>query len=192
MSARPYRAPRRFRPRTRYGRRQGSPAGAFAGIAIGIVLASGVTAKAVKAVTAHHAGHAAKAPASPARAAVPAAGEAGFFTAVLADLGAPAAAANLSSLAAWAAHEGCWGCVGAWNPLDTTLPEPGSWAFNTFGGGLHVQSYPSAAEGARATAATIGGYPLIGSALRSGTGVCGGGFAGEFLSWSGDGYSEVC
>jgi len=37
-----------------------------------------------------------------------------------------------------------------------------------------------------------GGYPLITAALRSGSGICGAGFASELLTWSGSGYSEVC
>jgi hypothetical protein len=174
--------PRRFR--SRYRRRQGG-AGAL-GVAVA-VLAAGAGAHAA---TSHaHAGTGAR----PARVtAVSGTGEAAFFTRVLADLGAPATSANLGSLAAWAAHEGPWGSVGAWNPLDTILPEPGSWAFNSFGGGLHVQSYPTASEGAQATAVTIGGYPGITAALRSGAGVCGPGLSYEFSRWSGGGYTEVC
>ena len=182
-----YRPARRFR--SPYRRRDGR-AGAVMGIAIGAVLASGLGAKAV---TVYHAARASGAPDSPAKAIAPAPGEAGFFTAALADMGAPATAANLSSLAAWAAHEGCWGCVGGWNPLDTTLYEPGATNFNTFDGNLHVRNYLNAAEGAQATAATIAGYPLITAALRSGAGLCGNpSLAGEFGSWSGDGYGGVC
>jgi len=119
--------------------------------------------------------------------------ETAFFSAVLADMGDRPTGKDLDSLAAWAAHEGRWGTVGQWNPLDTTLAMTGSWNYNTFGDGLHVQSYPSAAEGAQATAVTIsGGYPSITAALRSGTGVCGGGFAAEFGAWSGYAYQEVC
>jgi hypothetical protein len=98
-------------------------------------------------------------------------------------------------VAAWIRHEWpSWPPKAQENPLDTTLAMPGSRNFNTFGGGLHVQSYPSAAEGVRATAATLlGGYPLIVSALRSGAGLCGNSaLAGEFGKWSGNGYAEVC
>lgn len=175
--------PRRFR--SRYGRGNDG-IGKAAGIVAGIALASAV---------AHSAAGKSHAQAKPAHASVAVAvtggSEAAFMTAALADLGGPATTANIGSLESWASHEGPWGSVGQWNPLDTTLPEPGSWAFNSFGG-LHVQNYPSASEGAKATAVTLGGYPAITAALRSGSGVCGGGFAAEFSLWSGGGYTEVC
>jgi hypothetical protein len=174
--------PRR-RYRSRY-RRQDSRAGVVVVVAVGALLASG----GAKAAASH--GHAHRA--APAVVPVSGSGEAAFFTAALADLGAPATAANLSSLAAWGAREGCWGCVGQYNQLDSTLYEPGAWAFNTFDGNLHVWSYPTASEGAQATAATIGGYPGITAALRSGGGLCGGMLAAEFSRWSGGGYQEVC
>jgi cell wall-associated NlpC family hydrolase len=136
----------------------------------------------------------------PAPAPVPSAPRAGgsetaFITSVLGGISAPPTAANTDSVAAWIRHEWpSWPPKAQENPLDTTLAMPGSWNFNTFGGGLHVQSYPSAAEGVRATAATLlGGYPLIVSALRSGAGLCGNSaLAGEFGKWSGNGYAEVC
>lgn len=176
-----YRPARRFRSRYR---RQDSRAGVVAVVAVGALLASAGTKAA--------ASHAHVRPVATAAAPVSGSVEAAFFTAALADLGAPGTAADIASLEAWAAHEGPWGSVGHWNPLDTILPEPGSWAFNTFAGGLHVQSYPSAAEGAQATAATIRGYPQITASLRSGAGLCGTALTGEFLTWSGDGYGEVC
>jgi len=134
------------------------------------------------------------APASPAQAAATAAGEAGFISAVLASVGAPGTPANQSSMAAWYRHEWpAWPPRAQDNPFDTTLARPGSWSYNTFGGGLHVQSYPSAGAGVQATAATLlGGYPLIVSALRAGAGICGYGFAAELGRWSGGGYTEVC
>jgi cell wall-associated NlpC family hydrolase len=130
------------------------------------------------------------APAAP----VAASGETGFFTAVLAGLGAPATAANMRSLEAWYLHEyPSWPPAAQDDPLDTTLKMAGSWNYNTFGDGLHVQSYPTAAEGARATALTLeNGYPQVTAALRSGDGTCGNGFAGEFSAWSGNAYQEVC
>lgn len=178
--------PRSRRFRSPYRRRQGGN-WAFAGIAAGVALAS---AAGTHAATSHgHAGTGAR----PARVTVVnGTGEAAFFTAVLADLGAPATSANLSSLAAWASHEGPWGSVGQWNPLDSTLYAPGSTAFNTFGGGIHVWSYPDAASGAGMTARTVAGYPGITAALRSGGGLCGTGLGAEFSRWSGGGYTEVC
>ena len=96
-----------------------------------------------------------------------------------------------SSLAAWiSAIETPWPPVASWNAMNTTLPMPGAWIFNSVG----VRSYPSEAEGVQANAETLsGGYPLIVSALRSGGGLCGNGsLAGEFGTWSGGGYYGVC
>jgi cell wall-associated NlpC family hydrolase len=133
--------------------------------------------------------------APPVPVAAPAGGsEAAYFSAVLADLKAPATAANLRSLTGWYPHEyRSWPPAAENDALDTTLRMPGSWPFNTFDGGLHVQAYPTASEGAQATAATLeGGYPLITAALRSGDGACGKSFADEFGEWSGYAYQEVC
>jgi len=133
-------------------------------------------------------------PAPPAPAPAAGGSEGAFMGAVLADVSAPGTAANVSSLEAWANHEGPWGTVGRWNPLDTTLTEPGAWAFNTLPGGGHVWNYPNAAEGAQATAATLlgGSYPSIVAALRAGTGICGGGYTVPLSLWSGGGYQEAC
>jgi hypothetical protein len=168
---------------------RGGNTGLFAAVAAGLALAA---AGAHHAAVPHGKAHAKAAPAA-VTAAVSGTGEPAFWAAVLADLGAPDTGANVASLTAWADREGPWGTVGQWNPLDTTLTEPGSWAFNTFSDGLHVQSYPSASEGAEATAATLAdGYPLITAALRSGD-VCGNaGLADEFSRWSGGGYEGVC
>jgi hypothetical protein len=121
--------------------------------------------------------------------------ESAFIGATLADLGAPDTRANVSSMGAWYLHEyPSWPPGAANNPWDTILTAPGSWDFNTFDGDLHVQSYPTASEGAYETARVLaGGYPLIVAALRTGNGLCGDGeLAGEFDTWSGDGYSAVC
>ena len=180
-----YRAPRRFR--SRYRRRSN---GALVGVTLGAVLASGIGAKA--ATASHPSVHRTQAT-QPARVTgVTSSTETGFWTAVLADLGAPVTPADLGSLTAWAAHEGPWGSVGQFNPLDSILPMPGSWPFNTFDGNLHVQNYPDASVGAQATASTIVGFPAITAALRSGNGVCGNGLSDEFYRWSGGGYQEVC
>jgi len=187
-----YALPRRARRfRSPYGRRNSGP-GAFVGIAAGIALASAVAAKGAVIVHPH-----AKAHAQPATVAVASGSEAAFIAAVLAGLGAPATAANKQSLAAWFPREfPSWPPRAASNPMSSTLPMPGSWAYNTLADGLHVQNYPSAAEGAQATALTLEGgnwYPHIVAALRSGAGLCGNqSITGELLTWSGSGYSEVC
>lgn len=196
MTAYRYRPSYRYRP-YRFRRRNGN-AEKLTGLTVGLALA---IAAGTHAAAGHHAAHSTAtdaarkaAPASIHAAPVTSGSETAFWDATLSDLSAPASSANAASLADWAAREGCWGCVGHYNPLDTTLPEPGSWAFNTFGGGLHVQSYPTASEGAQATAVTLeDGYPLIVAALRAGTGLCGNpNLDAEFLTWSGDGYSGVC
>jgi hypothetical protein len=201
VTARPYRyqPPRRFRyaPAYRSGKRGGNRE-MIAGVALAAVVIAGASAKTV-AVVRHHA--AAKAPGETRTAAhhataapVTSGSETAFWRALLADLGAPSSQANLASLDAWLPHEEPWPSLARWNPLDSILPEPGSWNFNTFDGDLHVQSYPDASEGAQADAATLanGNYPQITAALRAGYGVCGYGFAAEFSTWSGGGYTEVC
>jgi hypothetical protein len=118
--------------------------------------------------------------------------EASFFRAVLADLGAPDTKADLASLEAWYPHEnGSWPPAASDNPVNSTMTMPGSTVFNSVG----VQNYASAAQGAQATAATLanGNYPGIVAALKSGRGLCGDpSLAGEFSTWSGGGYTEVC
>lgn len=115
-----------------------------------------------------------------------------FIRATLADLGAPATQANITSLASWFPHEfPSWPPGAVNNPMASTMPAPGATVFNSVG----VRNYVSATQGAKATAATLanGHYPGIVAALRSGRGLCGNpSLAGEFLTWSGNGYSGVC
>ena len=160
-----------------------------------------VTAVALCAMAGYGTGHAATKPKHQAagEAQVSGPGETAFIKAVLADLRAPATGANVASVTAWVRHETSWPPVAASNPLDSTLPEPGSTIFNTIvladGGVIHVQNYPDAAEGAAATAATIanGHYPRIIADLTGGTGLCGDTTAAaDFATWSGNGYSAVC
>jgi len=95
-----------------------------------------------------------------------------FGSAVLAAIGAPASANNLGAFSAWTAGEGA--CA-AFNPLDTTQPESGAWAYNSFGPGgqYHVWNYPSFAVGVQATvtALTNGRYGPILTAFRNDAGV---------------------
>lgn len=120
------------------------------------------------------------------------ASEMSFIRAVLADLGAPATQANISSLASWFRHEfPSWPPWAANNPMATKLYEPGSTDYLSNG----VKNYPDATTGAKATAATLvnGHYPGIVADLKSGRGLCGdSSLAGEFFTWSGNGYSSVC
>lgn len=184
MTAYRYR-PGRYRPRRRSGN-----AGPIAVVAVAALAAATSGSHAI----ARHSAQEHSAGVTAAAAPVASGSETAFWRALLADLGAPASPANLSGLDAWRPREQPWPSLAQWNPLDSILPMPGSWAFNTFDGDLHVQNYPTAAEGAQADALTLdgGNYPAIVAALRSGNGICGGGFASEFATWSGDGYTEVC
>jgi hypothetical protein len=79
----------------------------------------------------------------------------------------PVTACNVSAVTDWEnAEGGNWGNSAAANPLNTTLPEPGSHAINSAG----VQAYPSWPVGFTATVATLsnGDYPGILGALRAG------------------------
>jgi hypothetical protein len=176
------RLPRKYRLR-RGGKLSNRDAAVIA-VAIAIAAASAGHKQVAAAV--HHA--AASAGAVP----VTSGSETAFITATLADIGAPATQANITSLADWFPHEfPSWPPAAANNPMATTMPEPGDSIFNYDG----VRNYPTASEGAQATAAALedGYYPGIVAALRSGAGLCGRtDLAGEFLTWSGNGYSGVC
>lgn len=119
-----------------------------------------------------------------------------FWTQVLVDMGAPVTQSNIEGLRAWSEREGGGG---AYNPLNTTRPAPGSTFFNHLSSGTGVQNYSSAAEGAQATADSInnGLYPSIVSAFKSGNafGALVGGGAGpigqQLRKWSGGGYNNV-
>lgn len=172
------------------GHRSRGSGGAEKWIGVGIflvVLGSAGTKTAATVVHHHTSGGNAT---TPHVAAVTSGSETAFWRAMLADMGAPATAANLASLEAWLPHEQPWPSLATWNPLDSTQPMPGSTVYNSVG----VQNYPTASEGAEADARTLenGYYPSILAALRNGSGVCGSSFAGEFATWSGGGYQEVC
>lgn len=191
-----YPRPSRYR-RGRYlsRRRSGAPVPAWLVIA-GAVALAGAGAGTKAAVSHGHAKAAGKSRAGGSGVPVAGGSETAFIAAVLADLGAPDTAADQESLASWFRHEyPSWPAWARDNPMSSTLPMPGAWVYNTLAGGTHVWNYPNAAEGARATALTLedGYYPRTVSALRSGAGMCGNtSLAGELLTWSGNGYSEVC
>lgn len=114
-----------------------------------------------------------------------------FIKAMLTTMGAPSTTANVNSLASWMRHEfPSWPPSAKNNPFATTEKMPGSTQFNSVG----VQNYANAADGVAANVKTLtnGRYNSIISALKAGTGCCGGGFASEFSTWSGGGYSSVC
>jgi hypothetical protein len=115
---------------------------------------------------------------------------AAFAMDVLKSLGAPTTSANVSSLLAWINREGNLPGVDKFNPLDTTLPEPGAVSTNSVG----VKSYTSWSQGVTATAQTLaGGYSAIVSALKAGVGInpaTNSAVAQEIRKWSGSGYGN--
>lgn len=157
---------------------------------IAVLAVVGVAAMGAKHAPAAH--HAADGTATTVRAVVAGGSEDSFIRAVLGDLGAPATQADVTSLASWFPHEfPSWPPSASWNPMASTMQMPGSTVFNSVG----VQNYTTPSEGAQATAATLadGWYPQILAALKSGAGLCGNpSLSGEFLTWSGSGYSGVC
>lgn len=93
--------------------------------------------------------------------------------AFLAALGYPVSSANVAAVVAWEAAEGGnWKNTAAYNPLNTTLVQPGSTAQNSVG----VQAYTSWAQGLAATVETLQGnargYSYIRTVLSS-SGGCG-------------------
>jgi peptidoglycan hydrolase CwlO-like protein len=103
----------------------------------------------------------------------PVSGAAGAYSptswaqALLGYLGLPRTSQNLTAITAWELAEGGnWFNSARYNPLDTTMPEPGAIAMNSVG----VQAYTSWAEGFTATVATLrnGLYGPILAALHKG------------------------
>jgi len=87
--------------------------------------------------------------------------------ALLGYLGLPATSQNLTAITSWELAEGGhWFNSARYNPLDTTMPEPGATVMNSVG----VKAYTSWAEGFTATIATLhnGLYGPILAALRRG------------------------
>lgn len=91
-----------------------------------------------------------------------------FAQALLATIGSPVTDANVEAVTAWEAQEGGnWHNTARYNPLNTTLAEPGSTTINSAG----VRAYTSWDEGLTATASTLeeGSYQGIRDALAGGS-----------------------
>ena len=91
-----------------------------------------------------------------------------WATAFLSKLGIAPTVQNTADLVAWQEQEGGnWNNSAKYNPLNTTLSEPGSAAINSVG----VKSYTSWSQGLQATASTLQvnayGYPAIVSDLQN-------------------------
>jgi hypothetical protein len=90
-----------------------------------------------------------------------------WAAALLSAGGWPQTRCNVAAVTDWEQAEGGnWQNSAAFNPLDTTMPEPGSWGMNSVG----VQAYPSWQAGFTATLTTLGNgnYGPILSALDAG------------------------
>lgn len=104
-------------------------------------------------------------------------------------MGASHSHANITSFNCWANLEST---NATWNPLATTLPEPGATCHNeTTDGTTCVRNYPDQLTGAKATADSIAGFSDLDNAFRDGNGICGI-TSSSFSTWSGNGYDSVC
>jgi peptidoglycan hydrolase CwlO-like protein len=86
---------------------------------------------------------------------------------LLKNLGVPVSQANVVAIVSWEMAEGGhWFNSAHFNPLNTTMPEPGATPMNSVG----VQSYTSWAQGFTATIATLfnGNYAGVMAALEKG------------------------
>lgn len=116
-----------------------------------------------------------------------------WAAAELSYMGDPINDSNVGFLVGWQNREGGnWGNTAAYNPINTTLGEPGSTPINSVG----VQSYSSWAQGIQATAQTLMGsaYQSILAALKAGDASevdTSGGMASALSTWSGGGYSQI-
>ena len=108
-----------------------------------------------------------------------------FWSAVLNALGAPPTPLNVGELASWSSREGT---SAAWNPLATTVKEPGSSPFNSIG----VQNFSSMFAGEQATAQTLreGYYAPIVADLQAGVPL-GASTQQALRIWSFGGYSSL-
>ena len=93
---------------------------------------------------------------------------------LLQQLGDPITDQNIAALTTWQAWEGGhWKNSAHYNPLNTTLKEPGSSPMNDLGHGMGVQSYPNWGTGYKATVDTLNqnqrGYAAIRDALKKGS-----------------------
>ena len=107
-----------------------------------------------------------------------------FGVALLQEVGAPVTKSNLQFIIAWSNEEGGhWHNGAHFNPLNTTLNEPGATTFNSVG----VKAYGSWDQGVAATAATLqnGRYNDIVAALQGGNAAQTAASATSLKTWSG-------
>jgi len=90
-----------------------------------------------------------------------------FAEALIGAIGAPESPQNVQAITAWESAEGGnWNNTAAYNPLNTTLDEPGAAAINSAG----VKAYANWQQGLQATVDTLSGtaYAGIRQALAAG------------------------
>jgi hypothetical protein len=113
-----------------------------------------------------------------------------FGVALLQQLGAPVTKSNLQFIIAWANEEGGnWHNAAHFNPLNTTLMEPGATSMNSVG----VKAYTSWEQGLAATSATLrnGRYNDIVAALQGGNAAQTAATTSGLVTWSGGGYGSI-
>lgn len=113
-----------------------------------------------------------------------------FGVALLQRLGAPVTKSNLQFLIAWSNEEGGnWHNAAHFNPLNTTLMQPGAVSMNSVG----VKAYTSWDQGIGATVATLrnGRYDDIVAALQGGNAAQTAVSAAGLRTWSGGGYATI-
>jgi uncharacterized protein YukE len=113
-----------------------------------------------------------------------------FGVALLQRLGAPVTKSNLQFLIAWSNEEGGnWHNAAHFNPLNTTLMQPGAVSMNSVG----VKAYTSWDQGLGATVATLrnGRYDDIVAALKGGNAAQTAVNAAGLRTWSGGGYGTI-
>jgi uncharacterized protein YukE len=113
-----------------------------------------------------------------------------FGVALLQRLGAPVTKSNLQFLIAWSNEEGGnWHNAAHFNPLNTTLMQPGAVSMNSVG----VKAYTSWDQGIGATVATLhnGRYDDIVAALQGGNAAQTAVSAAGLRTWSGGGYGTI-
>jgi hypothetical protein len=122
--------------------------------------------------------------------------ELAWSEAILQGLGDPLTNANIISIGYWMQNEAGsppYGIVGANNPINVSQPGFGGTAIKAEGCCYSLYSYPTVQDGVDATVKYLdnGSYSLILAALKAGGGLSSSSLAGEFSTYSGNGYTAV-
>lgn len=122
--------------------------------------------------------------------------ELAWSQAILRAFGDPLTSANIVSMGYWMQNEAGhppYGIVGANNPINVSEPGYGGTPIQNEGGGYHLYSYPTVADGIDAIVAYLNRPNYVGilAALKAGVGLSSPSLASELLVYSGNGYSTV-